>query len=82
MDQTLTVSERLYQQLETTARNGKFDNLEEFIQKLIEVWQAHIEELDRRQEAVRRIDALRERLLRTYGEMEDSVELIRADRER
>ncbi len=82
MYQTLTVSERLYQQLETTARNGGFDNLEEFIQKLIEVWQAHIEELDRRQETVRRIDALRERLLRTYGEMEDSVELIRADRER
>jgi|YNPNPStandDraft_1061719.scaffolds.fasta_scaffold01331_3 hypothetical protein len=82
MYQTLTVSERLYQQLETTARNGGFDNLEEFLQKLIEVWQAHVEELRRRQETVRRIDALRERLLRTYGEMEDSVELIRADRER
>jgi len=82
MYQTLTVSERLYQQLETTARDGGFDNLEEFIQKLIEVWQAHIEELRRRQETVRRIDALRERLFRTCGEMEDSVELIRADRER
>jgi hypothetical protein len=82
MYQTLTVSERLYQQLETTARNGGFDNLEEFLQKLIEVWQAHVEELRRRQETVRRIDALRERLLRTYGEMADSVELIRADRER
>ena len=81
MYQTLTVSEKLYRQLETTARNGGFDDLEEFIQKLIEVWQAHIEEL-RRQEAVRHIDALRERLWRTYGEMEDSVELIRADRER
>jgi len=82
MVQTLTVSERLYQQLEITARNGGFDSLEELIQKLIEVWQAHIEELNRRQETVRRIDALRERLSRTYGEMEDSVELIRADRER
>jgi len=82
MYQTLTVSERLYQQLETTARDGGFDNLEEFIQKLIEVWQAHIEELRLRQETVRRIDALRERLFRTCGEMEDSVELIRADRER
>jgi hypothetical protein len=82
MSQTLTISERLYQQLETTARNGGFDDLEEFIQKLIEVWQAHIEELRRRQETVRRIDALRERLWRTYGEMDDSVELIRADRER
>jgi hypothetical protein len=82
MVQTLTVSERLYQQLEITARNGGFDSLEELIQKLIEVWQAHIEELNCRQETVRRIDALRERLSRTYGEMEDSVELIRADRER
>jgi hypothetical protein len=82
MSQTLTISERLYQQLETTARNGGFDDLEEFIQKLIEVWQAHIEELRRRQETIRRIDALRERLWRTYGEMDDSVELIRADRER
>jgi hypothetical protein len=82
MVQTLTVSERLYQQLEITARNGGFDSLEEFIQKLIEVWQAHIEELECRQDTVRRIDALRERLSRTYGEMEDSVELIRADRER
>jgi hypothetical protein len=82
MSQTLTISERLYQQLETTARNGGFDDLEEFIQKLIEVWQAHIEELRRRQETVRRIDALRERLWRIYGEMDDSVELIRADRER
>jgi len=82
MYQTLTVSEKLYRQLETTARNGGFDDLEEFIQKLIEVWQAHIEELRRRQETVRRIDMLRERLWRTYGEMDDSVELIRADRER
>lgn len=82
MYQTLTVSETLYQQLETTARNGGFDSIEELIQKLIEDWQAHIEELRRRQETVRRIDALRERLLTKYGEMQDSMELIRADRER
>ncbi len=82
MDQTLTVSDTLYKLLQTTARNGGFDNIEEFIQKLIEVWQAHIEEIRRRQETVRRIDALRERLLARYGEMQDSIELIRADRER
>lgn len=82
MYQTLTVSDMLYQQLHRRARDSGFDNLEEFIQKLIEVWQAHLEELRRRQEAVRRIDALRERLLTKYGEMQDSVELIRADRER
>lgn len=82
MYQTLTVSDTLYQQLQKTARSGGFDDIEEFIRKLIEVWQAYAEELRRRQETVRRIDALRERLLTEYGEMQDSVELIRADRER
>jgi Arc/MetJ-type ribon-helix-helix transcriptional regulator len=82
MDQTLTLSETLYQQLQTTARNGGFANIEEFIQKLIEIWQAHVQELRRREETVRRIDALRARLLTTYGEMQDSVELIRAGRAR
>jgi hypothetical protein len=82
MYQTLTVSDTLYQQLQKTARSGGFDNIEEFIQKLIEVWQAYAEELRRRQETVRRIDVLRERLLTEYGEMQDSVEWIRADRER
>jgi hypothetical protein len=32
MYQTLTVSEKLYRQLETTARHGGFDGLKEFIQ--------------------------------------------------
>ena len=82
MHQMLTVSETLYQQLQTRARDGGFDSIEEFIRKLIEVWQAYAEELCRRQEAVRRIDTLRARLLRTYGVMTDSMELIRADRER
>ena len=82
MYQTLTVSETLYQKLQMTAHKSGFDGVEEFIQELIKVWQAHLEELTRRQETVRRIDALRTRLLTTYGEMKDSVELIRADRER
>jgi Arc/MetJ-type ribon-helix-helix transcriptional regulator len=82
MYQTLNLSERLYQQLEATARSGGFDSIEEFIQKLIELWQARVEELRRRQEQVRRIDALREQLAAKYGTMNDSVPLIRADRER
>ena len=82
MNQTLTVSETLYRQLQVTARSGGFDNIEELIQELIKVWQPHIEELERRQDTLRRIHALRERLLKTYGTMQDSVELIRADRER
>ena len=82
MFQTLTVSDTLYEQLQRKAHDSGFDNLEEFLQKLLKVWQAHIDELRRRQETVRHIDALRERLLTKYGEMQDSVELIRADRER
>jgi len=82
MYQTLNLSERLYQQLEATARSGGFNSIEEFIQKLIEVWQARVEELKRRQEQVRRIDTLREQFAAKYGTMSDSVELIRADRER
>ena len=39
-------------------------------------------ELAYRQEAVRRIDALRERLFAAYGEMADSVEFLREDRSR
>jgi hypothetical protein len=38
--------------------------------------------LSRRQEVVQRVDALRERLFTKYGEMSDSVELIRKDRAR
>ena len=82
MEQTLTLSERLYRQLESTAHNGGFDSIDEFIQKLIEVWQAHTQELYQRQETVGHIDTLRERLFATYGEMKDSVELVRSDRER
>ena len=39
-------------------------------------------DLSRRREAVLGIDALRERLRGAYGEMPDSVLLIREDRER
>ena len=38
--------------------------------------------LSHRQEGVQRIDALWERLFEKYGEMSDSVELIREDRAR
>jgi hypothetical protein len=81
MSQTLIVSDTLYERLETTAR-ARGLNIEELIQQLIEAWQSRADELRRRQEAARRIDTLRERLYATYGEMTDSVELIRADRAR
>ena len=82
MHQSITLSDMLYQKLQTTAHNDGFESLEEFLQKLIEVWQAQRKELARRQAQVRRIDEMRARLLESYGEMQDSTELIRADRER
>lgn len=39
-------------------------------------------DLDQRRQAVERIDSVRARLLATYGEMPDSTDLIREDRER
>lgn len=37
-------------------------------------------DLDQRRQSVQRIDRLRKRLFSTYGEMPDSVELVREDR--
>lgn len=82
MSQTLTISDALYTQLQATARARGLDSLEELIRQLVEMWQSRVDELRRRQEVVRRIDALRERLFAKYGQMADSVELIRTDRER
>jgi hypothetical protein len=78
MNQTLTISDVLYIQLETTARMRGLNNIEQ----LLELWQSKENELHQRQETVRRIDALRERIFATYGEMPDSAALIREDRER
>lgn len=52
------------------------------IEQLLELWQAHEAERRRRQEVVRDIDALRDHLYVQYGEMPDSVSLIREDRPR
>jgi len=82
MSQTLTISDTLYARLEAIARVHGLSGVEELIEQLIEEWQSKVDELRRRQEVVRRIDALRERLFATYGEMPESVGLIRADRER
>jgi hypothetical protein len=52
------------------------------IEQLLEEWQSIEDELRRRQEVVRQIDAIRERLFTAYGEMPDSVGLVRDDRVR
>jgi len=78
MSQTLIVSDALYKQLQTTARLHGVESVE----RLLEIWQAREEELRQRRETVRRIDSLREQLYTTYGEMPDSVALVREDRSR
>jgi len=78
MSRTVTIPDALYLRLEQTAQARGCSS----IAQLLEVWQAHDETLRRRQEAVARIDALRERLCATYGVFPDSTEDVREDRAR
>jgi len=78
MSRTLTISDALYDRLEASAQMHGLTSIEQ----LLEAWQAREDGLLRRQDVVRRIDALRKRLFATYGELPDSVALIREDRER
>lgn len=78
MSQTLTISDMLYTRLEITSQDRGLKSVEQ----LLEIWQSREDELRCRQEVVRQVDNLRQRLFDKYGEMPDSVALIRADRER
>jgi hypothetical protein len=77
MSQKLTISDALYMRLEAEAQLRGLS-----IEQLLEEWERKESELSRRREAVREINALREQLFAKYGEMPDSAELIREDRER
>lgn len=78
MSQTLTLSNSVYTWLQEEAQKRGLSTVEE----LLEAWKAEGDELRRRQEVGTRIDALRERLYAKYGEMPDSVDHIREDRDR
>jgi len=78
MTRSVTISDALYARLEQTAQARGFRS----IAQLLEVWQSHEDTLRRRQEAVARIDALRERLFATYGVFPDSTADVREDRAR
>ncbi|HEV3258447.1 MAG TPA: hypothetical protein VG013_16340 [Gemmataceae bacterium] len=78
MSRTLTLSDELYARLHRAARERGLPGIEQ----LLEEWQAGEEDRIRRAEAVRNIDTLRAQLFAIYGEMPDSVALIREDRER
>jgi hypothetical protein len=78
MERTVTISEELYEKLTMAMQEHGLQSIEQ----LLEFWQTHEVERRRRQEVVRNIDALRDRLSAQYGEMPDSVSLIREDRSR
>jgi hypothetical protein len=78
MSRTLTISDELYAQLEIMTRKRGLKSIEQ----LLEEWQTNEDELLQRRSVVNQIDELRESLFAKYGEMSDSVELIREDRVR
>jgi hypothetical protein len=78
MTHLLKISDVAYKRLEAMARQRGLSSIEQ----LLEEWPLGDDDLRQRQETVRRIDALRERLFATYGEMPDSVTLIQEDRAR
>lgn len=78
MSRTITISNELYAKLEAEARMRGLSSIEQLLEKL----QDSETELLRRKEVVREIDDLRNRLLAKYGDMPDSVELLREDRAR
>lgn len=78
MSRTLTISDELYARLEAEARSHGLKSVEEYLDQ-IQIPEA---ELSRREDIVREIDHLRERLLARYGQMPDSVDLLRKDRAR
>ena len=78
MTHTLKISDTLYNKLRESARRRGLSDIEH----LLEIWQTHEDERLYRQKVVRQIDTLRERLFNQYGQMADSVQLIREDRQR
>jgi hypothetical protein len=78
MSRTLTISDELYARLESEARNRGVKTVEE----LLDLLQSLETDIALRKNVVRQIDLLRERLFARYGEMPDSVELVREDRAR
>ncbi|MGE0881982.1 MAG: hypothetical protein AB7P14_00430 [Blastocatellales bacterium] len=75
--QTLTISDALYNRLQAEAQLRGIS-----IEQLIEEWERHESEIRRRHDVVSEIRERRDRIRAQYGEMPDSTEMIREDRER
>ncbi len=75
----MTISDGLYAHLQSEANQRGLSSIE---QLLATIWNHSEDNLRQRKESVHRIDALCERLFARYGEMTDSVNVIREDRAR
>lgn len=73
--QTLTISDSLYQRLMAEARLQGMS-----VEQLIEEWESKESEIRRRQEAGKRIKNIYKEMEAKYGLMPDSAELVRDDR--
>ncbi len=78
MSRTITISDDLYAKLEAEAQMRGLSSIEQLLERLPD---SEAESL-RRKEVVQEIDDLRNRLMAKYGELSDSVELLREDRAR
>lgn len=78
MSRTLTIPDELFARLEKAAHLRGLQSVEQ----LLETWPAEDGDGGQRRQSVREIDAVRARMLAVYGEMPDSVDLLREDRER
>ena len=78
MSRTLTIPDELYERLEAEARARGLDSVE----RLLDEFGRNGIDLHQRSATVSGIDSTRERLHAKYGEMPDSVELVREDRAR
>ena len=74
--ETLTISEDLYQRIKTNAQLRGVS-----IEQLLEEWEQRDREIERRQEAGREIKAFFAEMKTKYGLMPDSAELVREDRD-
>lgn len=77
MSRTLTIPDELYERLEAEARARGLKGVESLLDSLAR----DENDLSRRKDAVRKINALREKLFAKYGEMPDSLELVREIRD-
>ena len=78
MSRTLTIPDELYERLQAEARARGLGSVERLLDEL----GRNGVDVPQRNGAVSGIDNLRERLRAKYGEMPDSVALLREDRAR